>query len=457
MKSAPTHDLLGLIDAETEALVLGTILQNGEPAFSQVEFLEVEDFGVEIHRVVFRAIKAIAADVHPTVDAVADHLIQAGKLESVGGLIGLVDLDAKGVSGMQLAGFAHSLRRKAIDRRACQLHAKLGEMLALGFSSNSSAVRGVTDEMRALESEMETAAPPRTFGDLLDEAGGVDGLLEPPKDLVEFAWSGNLLPGFQPGQLVVFAGATSMGKTALGLQQALHTANLGQRVLLVSLEMSTRENLLRCLSSSAQVRHQDLQSGELTESQRHAAREAAARLSRLPLEITVETRSLESIGKKIAGERRRGAAYKLVVIDYLQLVATRSRHENRTAQVSEISRGLKLMARENDVPIIALAQLNRAPATRTGDHEPQLSDLRDSGSIEQDADLVIFVHRPGYYNSDHPGPKNAAKLIVRKQRNGPTGSQELIFIPHLVLFAPVGEQPGPPPQDSLHWNGAQHG
>jgi replicative DNA helicase len=445
VKTQQKRELLGLIDSETEALVIGTILRDGEPAFRQVEFLEVEDFGVEIHQVVFHAIKVLAAEVHPTVDVVADHLIQAGKLDSVGGLTGLVDLDEKGLSGAPIAGFGKALRRKSIDRRAQRLNSKLTEALELGFSVNSSAVRNVADELRALEAELETSTLPRSFGDLLTEAGGVDGLLEPPKDLVEFAWPSNLCPGFQPGQLVVFAGATSMGKTALGLQQALHTAGRGQRTLLVSLEMSSRENLLRCLSAAARVRHQDLQNGDLSEAQRTVVREAAARLSRLPLEITTETRSLESIWKKIAGARRRGSAYGLVVIDYLQLIATRNRHENRTAQVSEISRGLKLMARENSVPIIALAQLNRAPATRTGDHEPQLSDLRDSGSIEQDADLVIFVHRPGYYNLDHAGPKNAAKLIVRKQRNGPTGSQDLVFVPQFVVFARAATEDLEPP------------
>lgn len=113
MKTKPTAELLGLIDAETEAFVIGTILQGGDPAFRQAEFLDVDDFGVKIHRVVFRAIKALAIEVHPTIDAVADHLSQAGKLDSVGGLSGLVDLDAKGVSGMPIAGFGQTLRRKS--------------------------------------------------------------------------------------------------------------------------------------------------------------------------------------------------------------------------------------------------------------------------------------------------------------------------------------------------------
>jgi replicative DNA helicase len=157
MKTKPTAELLGLIDAETEAFVIGTILQGGDPAFRQAEFLDVDDFGVKIHRVVFRAIKALAIEVHPTIDAVADHLSQAGKLDSVGGLSGLVDLDAKGVSGMPIAGFGQTLRRKSIDRRAHRLNAKLTETLELGFSVNSAAVRSVADELRSLEAELETA------------------------------------------------------------------------------------------------------------------------------------------------------------------------------------------------------------------------------------------------------------------------------------------------------------
>jgi replicative DNA helicase len=268
----------------------------------------------------------------------------------------------------------------------------------------------------------------------LEEAGGIDALCAAPQNLVPIVWDNPIVSGFQPGQLIVGAGRTSSGKTVLGTQQAAHAAKRGHRTLFVSLEMSIAEMLKRFLAMVARVRHADLQSGDLTAVQRKIVTEAAAQIREWPLEIIADRRTISSIASKLADERNRGNPYRLVVVDYLQLVAVSEKCENRTQEVSAVSRALKLCAMENECAVLALSQLSRASEARPGDHEPRLSDLRDSGSIEQDADVVMFVHRPELYRPSDPALRNVAKIIVGKQRNGAIGSFELIWIPQYVQF-----------------------
>lgn len=238
--------------------------------------------------------------------------------------------------------------------------------------------------------------------------------------------------------MIVAAGRTSAGKTVLGAQQAAHAAKLDHRTLLASLEMSTGEMLKRFLAMIAPVRHADLQDGDLTPVQRKMVTQAAARLSEWPLEITTVKRTIDSIRAKVREERNRGNPYRLVVVDYLQLLGTGEKHENRTQEVSAVSRGLKLCAMENECAVLALSQLSRASEARPGDHEPRLSDLRDSGSIEQDADVVMFVHRPELYRPSDPALRNVAKLIIGKNRNGAIGSFNLVWVPQHVTFTEPG-------------------
>jgi replicative DNA helicase len=428
-----------LIDAELEAFVLGSILKSGERAFSEVQFLTLDDFAIEKHRIVFAAIRELAAEVHPGIDAIANRLIEIRKLDAIGGLAGLVELDERGISTDRLKGFGQSLRRKAVDRRACRLQAKLGKALELGFSGNSAEVQEIGGELRELRQDLEIEIPARTFGQCLEEAGGLDALCSPVPNLVPFAWENRLLDGFHAGQLIVGAGRTSAGKTVLGAQQAAHAAKLGHRTVFVSIEMSTDEMLKRFLAMTARVRHADLQAGELNAAQRALVSEAAFLLSTWPLEIITNCRTVDSVRMKVQEQRSRGNPYRLVVIDYLQLLGAGEKFENRTQEVSAISRGLKLCAAENQCALLALSQLSRASESRHGDHEPRLSDLRDSGSIEQDADVVLFVHRPELYRPDDPALKNRAKMIVGKQRNGAIGSFNLVWIPQFVTFGEPGQ------------------
>lgn len=432
------NDLSHLIDAQLEGVVLGTILRAGEPAFREVEFLAVDDFAVERHRIVFSAIRDLSSEIHPTIDAVAHHLIERGKLDAIGGLSGLIELDEQGIDGIRLKGFGRTLRRLATDRRAYRLGEKLKKSLELGYSANSGEVRAASDELLALQYDLDIDVPARTFGQCLEEAGGIEALCTVPRNIIPFAWHNRILAGFAGGQLIVGAGRTSSGKTVIAAQQAAYAAKLGHRTLFVSLEMSVPEMLKRFLAMVACVRHADLQAGDLSAQQRRAVQDAALRLSSWPLEITTNYRELDGINAKIQEERKRGNGFRLVVIDYLQLVGVNSKTDNRVQEVSAISRGLKLCATENECAILALSQLSRASESRPGDHEPRLSDLRESGSIEQDSDVVIFIHRPELYRPNDLTLKNAAKMIVGKHRNGAIGSFDLVWVPQHVTFTEPG-------------------
>jgi len=438
MKKAVEHDLRNLVRADLEELVLATILRAGDPAYREVDFLTTDDFAIEKHRVIFGAMTQLAPEVHPTIDAVAHRLIETGKLDAIGGLTGLVELDEKAIDGIRLKGFGCTLRSLATDRRAYRLNEKLTRALELGFTANGPEVRAIAEELRGLEHDVDVDLPARTFGQCLEEAGGIDALCAPPKNMVPVAWQNRFLDGFAAGQLIVAAGRTSAGKTVIGAQQAAHAAKFGHRTLFISLEMSVPEMLKRFLAMIARVRHADLQAGDLNAQQRHAVQEAAMRLSTWPLEITTDYRTLDAIASKVLEERKRGNPYRLVVVDYLQLIGANSKFDNRVQEVSAISRGLKLCARENECTVLALSQLSRASESRQGDHEPRLSDLRESGSIEQDADVVMFIHRPELYKPNEPALKNIAKMIVGKHRNGAIGSFDLVWVPQHVTFMEPG-------------------
>jgi replicative DNA helicase len=243
--------------------------------------------------------------------------------------------------------------------------------------------------------------------------------------------------GLHEGELIIIAARPAMGKTALALNIAQHVAasQHDQRTVAVfSLEMSRESLLTRLICSSARVDQQKFRAGYLNQDERRRLQMAAMQLVEAPLFIDDSAGThLMDIHAKL---RRLQAEHGLgmVVIDYLQLMSIRGRAENRQQEVSQISRGLKLLAKEMRIPFIVLSQLSRAPETRPGDHRPQMSDLRESGSIEQDADVIGFIYREEVYNRDREDLKGKAKLIVAKQRNGPTGDVNLVFLKEYTKF-----------------------
>ena len=255
--------------------------------------------------------------------------------------------------------------------------------------------------------------------------GGFQAVMSPPRGLpTGFCELDRLTHGLHPNDLVIVAGRPAMGKTAAAHNIAQHVATQGRTVAIFSYEMSRQSVLSRLLCSRARVDLLRFREGRLGHDERRRVNAALTELSALPLYIDDTPLSLQGIEERLHRlQAERGLG--LAIVDYLQLIPS-SRRENRNQQVGELSRGLKLMAGKFGVPFVVLSQLSRAPETRAN-QRPQLSDLRDSGSIEQDADLVCFLYREEYYKPDREAAKGAAELIVAKQRNGPTGKIKLRF------------------------------
>jgi replicative DNA helicase len=240
--------------------------------------------------------------------------------------------------------------------------------------------------------------------------------------------------GFQPGDLVILAARPSMGKTALALNIAQHVAvKKGMPVGIFSLEMSRQQLLMRFLCAQSMVDAHKVRTGYIARDDFQQLIDALAVVTQAPLHI--DDSSSLTIMEMRAKARRLKAEHglKLLIVDYLQLMSSYGRVENRVQEISGISRGLKALAKELEVPVIALSQLSRAPEQRQGDHRPQLSDLRESGSIEQDADVVLFIYREEVYKQDEEN-QGKADLIISKQRNGPIGTVKLAFLKQYTKF-----------------------
>ena len=270
--------------------------------------------------------------------------------------------------------------------------------------------------------------------------GGINAFLDPSKRIkgtsTGFLKLDEMTGGFHRGELIILAARPSMGKTALALNIAHHVAcKLHQPVAIFSLEMSNDSLLTRMLCASARVDSQHFRRGYLVEADRRKLREAANDLVGAPLYID-DTAGvhLMDMHAKLRRLKQQSGELGLVIVDYLQLMSGHGRFENRNQEVSTISRGMKMLAKELDCPMLVLSQLSRAPETRVGDHRPQLSDLRESGSIEQDADLVVFIFREEVYKKDREDLKGLAELIIAKQRNGPIGIANLVYLHALTKF-----------------------
>jgi replicative DNA helicase len=271
--------------------------------------------------------------------------------------------------------------------------------------------------------------------------GGINAFLDPTQRIkgisTGFTKFDEMTGGLHGGELIILAARPSMGKTALALNIAQHVAThpkMRKPVAVFSLEMSSSSLLNRLVCSAARVDQHKFRAGFLNADERRKLQFALADLTESPmfLDDTPGVHLMDIHAKLRRMQSNEGLS--LVVIDYLQLMSSRGRSENRNQEVSAISRGLKLMAKDLDVPFLVLSQLSRASETRVGDHKPQLSDLRDSGSIEQDADLVAFIFREEVYKRDREDVKGLADLIIAKQRNGPIGTVPLRFLGQYTRF-----------------------
>lgn len=426
--------------AEAERSILGAMVLDRDAINQAIELLLREgDFYEERHRLIFAAMVGLH-DRGSGVDLItlSEDLSRQGKLEAVGGqafLAGLLDSVA---TTAHLEYHARIVQEKAMLRRL--------------IHSSTDIVRRCyqeSDDVRALldgaEQEILSISQDRSSEGLLPLHEVVKRQLEIIQDLYEkkvrvtgtasgFVDLDNLTTGFQPSDLVIIAGRPSMGKTAFALNCALHCAiETHKPVAIFSLEMSKEQLVQRLLCSEARLNSHKVRTGHLRDSEWPQLATAAGLLAETHIYLddsaAVSTLELRARARRL---KQREPELGLVVVDYLQLMRGSGRHESRQQEISFISQSLKALAKEIKTPVMALSQLSRAVESRGGERRPLLSDLRESGAIEQDADLVCFIYRQEVY--DREAAKGEAEILVSKQRNGPTGTVKLAFIQEYTRF-----------------------
>ena len=422
---------------EAERSVLGALLQDRTALITAMETLHGEDFYEPRHQVIFEAICQVNR-MGRGVDLVTvdEELRRVGQVDAIGGTAYLMDLVQMVPSTVNWTHYADIVKEKAVLRRLIGAAQKISlmshqQMEPLPDILNQSeklifdiAMRQGSDN--ALEEGRTILA--RTYdeiGRLAKNKGGISGVSSGLKDLDQ------VLTGMHPGELILIGARPSMGKTTLAINIAANAARTGKTVAVFSLEMPREQIMMRILCAEARVDMQQVRSGSLKDRDWDRLCLALPIVAKMPIYIDdtagLSPAQLRSRCRRLMLEK----GLDLIVIDYLQLMSADGHNENRQLEVSEISRSLKAISLELKVPLIACAQLSRANTQRS-DKRPMLSDLRDSGSIEQDADVVMFLHRPGYY--DDKAEKNLAELIVAKQRNGPLDTVKLSWLPECTMF-----------------------
>ena len=433
---------------EAEQSVLGAILLENEAINQALEVLSSEDFYRESHREIFRAMAELSDRSQP-VDAITltDLLKGRGRLEAVGGPAYIAELAAGVPTAANIAHYARIVREKAVLRSL----ASIATEIASSAYDGPVSVDEFLDEAehRVFEiSERRIRASFHSMRDLTRDSLKLIERLYERREMVTGVPTGfidldRITAGFQPSDLIVIAGRPSMGKTALALNVAAYAAleadpHVG--VAFFSLEMSREQLVLRMLCSEARVDSAKTRAGYLADRDFQRLAEAAVRLSEAPIFVDdssdITPITLKAKCRRLA--RDSSTNLGLIIVDYLQLMRASRPGESREKEIAEISRALKALAKELKVPVIALSQLNRQVESRP-DRRPLLADLRESGAIEQDADVIAFIYRDEMYHRDSKEP-GVAEVIVAKQRNGPTDTAKLTYLsqfPRFENYAPA--------------------
>ncbi len=428
-------------DLDAEESVLGAMLLNEQAVITVSEVItDPGDFYREAHGTVYRAILALLNRSEP-IDAVtvSDELERMGKLEDVGCRGFVFRLSSAVTVAANAKSHAQIVRDLALLRRVAAAGLEIAE---LGYARQGD-VREILDRAESAifdVSQQRATGEVANIADLLPEevermanAAEHRGLIGQPSGLKGLD---NITAGFQKTNLIILAARPSMGKTSLALGIARHLGVAARvPVLIFSLEMSRGEIAQRFISSEARVDSQRMRRGDLRDEDWNKVQDACNRLTGAPIYIDDSASiNLMEIRSKARRLKLKEPDLGLVMVDYLQLMSGDASVENRVQEIGQISRSLKALARDLDVPVIALSQLSRAVEQRT-DKRPLLSDLRESGSIEQDADVVMFIYRDDYYNKETSEKPGTAELIVAKHRNGAVGSVDLAFLPHFTTFS----------------------
>ena len=431
-EKVPPHNI------DAEQAVLGALFLDNNAIAIVTRFLQPEDFYVEAHRVIFQTILDLeeigqAADLV----TVTDKLRRRGDLEKVGGATYVATLSNISPTAANAEQYAHIVEEKALLRNLINLATRIA---GLGYEGSEDAER-LMEEAEKMLVELGSRRTSVLFIEIKDilmdtfkhlehlvkHKGEIHGV---PSGFIDLD---RLCQGFQPGDLVIVAGRPSMGKTSFGMGIAYNAAvQINKPVAVFSLEMSKEQLVQRMLCAEAMVDQHKIRTGAINDEDWGKLTQKASEIAKLPIFIDdsgiLTVRQLRSKARRLHMEKGLG----LIVIDYLQLMQGSGRTENRQQEIANISRSLKALAKEISVPILALAQLSRSVEQRQ-DKRPIMSDLRESGSLEQDADLVMFIYRDEYYNPDTE-KIGIAEIIVAKQRNGPTGVVELAFLKEYTKF-----------------------
>ncbi len=416
---------------DAEESVLGGVLFDVHALDRVIEVLSVEDFYRESHRKIFRAMLALSEKTEP-IDLItlSDLLKARGELQDVGGATYLAELADKVPSAANIGHYARIVREKAVLRNLINV---CNEITSRCYNGQEDIEPFLDEAERLIFDVSEKRVRPAFYkmGDMImDTIKMVEQLFE-RKELVTGVPTGfldldRMTAGLQPSDLIIVAARPSMGKTAMVLNVAQYVAlHANIAVAIFSLEMSKEQLVLRMLCSEARVDNAKVRTGYLGERDFPRLAMAAGRLAEAPIYIddTPAQNVLELRAK--ARRLKREANIGLVIIDYLQLMRGLTAQENRTQELSEISRSLKSLAKELNIPVIALSQLNRQVEQRA-DRRPMMADIRESGAIEQDADVIMFIYRDEVYKQDSQD-EGVAEIIIGKQRNGPTGTIRLAF------------------------------
>ncbi len=434
------------LDAE-QSVLGGILLDNQAWDAVSTKLCETDFYRVE-HRLIFRVIQKLSEESHPfDVITISDALKNIGELDNAGGEAYLFEISSNTPSIANISAYADIVREKSVQR---QLIAISNEIANMAYNPEGRELSDMLDfaetKIFAIAEQTGADSGPEKLKDVLSQAiEKIDKLYHSDGDITGlptcFTDFDKMTSGLQPADLVIVAGRPSMGKTLFAMNVAENAAlHAKQNVLVFSMEMPSDALAMRMISSLGRIEQNRVRTGKLKDDDWPRVTSAVNMLAEASVYIDdtpgLSPAEVRARARRLAKEH---GQLGLIVIDYLQLMKVPGfKVENRTAEISEISRSLKALAKELNVPVIALSQLNRSLEQRA-DRRPVMSDLRESGAIEQDADLIAFIYRDEVYHEDSPD-KGTAEIIIGKQRNGPIGKVRLAFLGHYARFEDLAYQ-----------------
>ncbi len=445
-ESGLTIDKLPPQNIEAEQSVLGAILLDNNALYTAFELINPEDFYKDPNRKIFMSMTELLEKNEPIdIITLTDHLRKKDHLDAIGGVQYLTSLASMIPTSANVRFHAKIVREKSMVRGLLRSVTDIARNV---YETEQDAEELIDYAEKTIFDLSERRISPSfsVLKDVIKDSFQMIEQLYDKKEAVTGVPSGfkaldELTTGLQKSDLIIIGGRPSMGKTAFSLNIAQHVGvNLKETVAVFSLEMSKEQLAFRMLCSEAMVDSNNIRKGFIRKDDWHKLTSAAGKLAESP--IFIDDSSAISVLEMRAKARRLKIEHglSLIIVDYLQLMRGRGNAERREQEISEISRSLKGLAKELRVPVIALSQLNRGVETRTGNKKPTLADLRESGAIEQDADVIIFLYRDEVYNKDSNDNKGKAEIIISKQRNGPTGSINLSFLSHCTRFVDYSDR-----------------